>query len=110
VASNGRKPPAAGKTTPKKGARFDLVGLESIPANAIRWQSVNAEAIRSCLDSVTSLGHAVSFARSRNGSTLSIVVLADDARYRWTADNVDEAVDLLLRVAEACTAEQERFD
>lgn len=70
-------------------------------STALRWPHGHAIALADCINSVLAAGHAISFARSRSGRTLSVVVLAGDDRPRWTADSEDDALELLLEVAQA---------
>ncbi len=95
ISSRRNKKPSSG------GSIYAKVRPEQAKPMVLRWPNADALAVVECINAVLAAGHAISFARSRSGRTLSVVILAGDDRPRWTADDEDEAAELLREVAQA---------
>jgi len=69
------------------------------PALEVRWNDVDAETLRSAVDSVTCAGSAVILGRTRDGGAFSVVVLTDTDKIKEYPHGVEETNALLREIA-----------
>lgn len=88
------------KTKPSTGRR----GYGNDPGDgdftALRYGNADAELLRECIDSVSSAGDAVLFARTTDGGAFVLRVLSDAGNGVWYPPSDEALVGVLQKVIE----------
>jgi hypothetical protein len=75
--------------------------ITPINGDALSWGSVDPMLLQDCVKAVNDCGDGVSLAKGARGDWISITVLADGDRPRWTARSVEEAQQYLVDITNA---------
>lgn len=96
-----RKGPDSARQAPAYGG-----GNSTTNGSKLTWFSVNPEKVADAVGQVAANGDAISFAQARNGTWLSVTILAGAERPRWTAYSAAEMDAFLDAIAEAAIAQR----